>query len=253
MALLLSSRGALAEEPAAPPSEQPARAVAPPATAPDIVVLKNGDRLRGTIAELAHDRVITIVLVTGETRSLNPREVKYAGPADREPPDPPVAPVPTAPVPKVVPDEARSGYQRVRLLSNEARTEFFYRPSGEAVAFTSLCQAPCASQLPNGAYQFGLKPVDGDSIVPLRTVLIDVPTTLTGEVERRTGVHTAGVAVILLSLLGAGMTTFYVKASDHPSDALGLTGYGASLVGTLVGLSLAFTAEGASLKVSQSP
>lgn len=249
IALLLSSQAAWAEEAAAPPAEQPVQAVTPPA-APDVVVLKNGDRFRGTIAELARDRAITIVLVTGETRKLDPSDVKYAGPAEREPFERPApAPVPHA---RGL-DDAPPGQQRVRLLSNEPRTEFFYRPSGQAVAFTSLCIAPCASPLPNGAYQFGLKAANEDNITPLRTVLIDVPTTLTGEIERRNGAHTAGAIVILLSVLGASLTTVYAKTSDHPSEALGIMGYGAALAGAAVGITLALAPRGASLRVSQTP
>ena len=39
-------------------------------SAPDIVRLKNGGFLRGTIAELAPGEFVTLLLVTGETRKI---------------------------------------------------------------------------------------------------------------------------------------------------------------------------------------
>lgn len=259
--MLLGSRSALAQE-APPAAEQPAQA----ASAPDLIVLKNGDRLRGTIAELSHDgEPIVIVLITGKTRKVDSSYVRYAGPADREPPDPqaqaaPVpAPAPTpranaAPEPSANPSGlAKTTYQRLRLTSNE-RTEFFYRPDGEAVGFESLCTAPCASTVPNGTYAFGVKLAGGEHVLPLRSVLVDTPTELTATVSRRTGTRGAGVLLICLSLLAAGATTYYLKSNDYPgTDVLAAYGYGTSLVALSVGVTLSLVDDKASLSVTQAP
>jgi hypothetical protein len=87
--MALSAR-AHAETPA---SATPAPAAA--ATAPDLVRLKNGGMLRGTIAESEPGQSVTIVLLTGETRKISAADLRYAGPANAAPP----APAQTAPAP----------------------------------------------------------------------------------------------------------------------------------------------------------
>jgi hypothetical protein len=62
-----------------------ARAEAQSAAAPDVVRLRDGGLLRGTIAEYAVGDHVTIVLITGETRRIAAGELRYAGPAQDEP------------------------------------------------------------------------------------------------------------------------------------------------------------------------
>ncbi|HVY25017.1 MAG TPA: hypothetical protein VHB79_00645 [Polyangiaceae bacterium] len=264
-AAMLSGYSAMAQGPVAFPPEQsaqqPAGAVAsPPAvpsaapapapvSAPDVVVLKNGDRLRGTIAELAHDHPVTIVLVSGQTRTIDWGEVSYAGPADREPVTQSAEPAPAPVVVSVAPP----GQQHVRLLSNERRVDFFYRASGAKDGFHRLCTTPCARDLPNGTYQFGIQPADGDEVIPLRTVLVDVPTTLTGEMERRSGARGVGALILTLSFVGACVATYVVKTADHPGLGLPVLVYTPPIIGGVVGLGLVLTSDGASLAVAQKP
>ncbi|HEY4103317.1 MAG TPA: hypothetical protein VGM44_05470, partial [Polyangiaceae bacterium] len=67
----------------APPA--PTAAPAPAAAAPDLVRLKDGSMLRGTIAELKPNDFVTIVLITGETRKIPFANVDYAGSASGAP------------------------------------------------------------------------------------------------------------------------------------------------------------------------
>jgi hypothetical protein len=47
--------------------------------APDVVRLKNGGLLRGTISELVPGDFVSIVLITGESRKVPYADVQYAG------------------------------------------------------------------------------------------------------------------------------------------------------------------------------
>src|SRR4051794_21414836 len=74
---------ALAEPPPAPaPSVAPKPAPASPASPPDVVKLKDGSLLRGTIVELKAKEFVQIQLLTGEVRRLGMDQVEYAGPAN---------------------------------------------------------------------------------------------------------------------------------------------------------------------------
>src|SRR3954469_19088327 len=53
--------------------------------AKDVVRLKNGGLLRGTISELNPGQSVTIVTAAGKTRELPMSDVGYAGPAARDP------------------------------------------------------------------------------------------------------------------------------------------------------------------------
>lgn len=73
IAMLLVPTIAAAQE-----ASSPAPATAP-AAMPDIVVLKDGSMLRGTIVELDKQKEVTIQLPTGKTRTIAMSEVTYAG------------------------------------------------------------------------------------------------------------------------------------------------------------------------------
>lgn len=82
----------------------PARAQAPapaaPSAAPDVVLLKNGGMLRGLIVELVPDQSISLLLPTGETRTIPMDDVSFAGPSEAVPwkrPPEAAPPVPSAP------------------------------------------------------------------------------------------------------------------------------------------------------------
>jgi len=176
---------------------EPKDGAAPP---PDIVRMKNGGLLRGTIAESVPGGSITIVLMTGETRKIASSEVDYAGPADAAP-----SPAHKKRSANEDDDEDESGAdskpppQRSRssetdkpfvtVHAAEADVSFsstpdghtLYRRDGTATAFASngfgvvatgfseICTAPCQASLPAGTYTFGVsKPkgvaVEGDQV-----------------------------------------------------------------------------------------
>lgn len=74
------------------------------AGASDVVRLKNGSLLRGTISEMLAGESVTIVTVTGKTREFAMSEVEYAGPANRDPAAAAPAPPSTAAVQRVAED-----------------------------------------------------------------------------------------------------------------------------------------------------
>lgn len=62
---------------------------------PDLVRLKNGGMVRGSILELVPDSFVVVELKNGETRRFEMSEVEYAGPEDRfEPARPTESPSP---------------------------------------------------------------------------------------------------------------------------------------------------------------
>ncbi|MDH5676939.1 MAG: hypothetical protein OEZ06_32785, partial [Myxococcales bacterium] len=81
---LLTHAPALAQQAEAAP-------VAPSAPA-DLVLLKNGGLVRGTISELVPAEKVVIVTITGEARSYPMAEVEYAGPASGAPSAKPISP-----------------------------------------------------------------------------------------------------------------------------------------------------------------
>jgi hypothetical protein len=83
-ALLAFAATARAQSPA-PKTPLPGASTEPtrPVAAKDVVKLKSGGLLRGTIAELVPGEFVVIVLITGETRRIAASEFDYAGPEDQ--------------------------------------------------------------------------------------------------------------------------------------------------------------------------
>src|SRR3954471_22558833 len=93
-ALLTNERGAWAADPVPPPlppsttpgastpDVRPAGSAGGVVAAPDVVRLKNGGMLRGTISELVPGGDVVLITATGEERRFAMRDVDYAGPAD---------------------------------------------------------------------------------------------------------------------------------------------------------------------------
>jgi hypothetical protein len=172
-----------------------ARAEAPVAaavaSAPDVVRLKNGGMLRGTIAESEPGQSVTIVLLTGETRKISAADVTYAGPADAAPSTPPPPPAVAAPAapPAVSADANGNGnaQQFAVVHAAEARIDFVSDPEGStlfrrshtagfghgyaalATGYDEVCTAPCNASMPSGTHTFavaksGGSPIEADPI-----------------------------------------------------------------------------------------
>jgi hypothetical protein len=135
------------------------------ADAPDIVRLKDGGMLRGTIIELVPGKSVDILLLGGERRKLDMAGVEYAGPAEPAPPAsvvtpaptaPPIAPAPAVPLEQLVRVESKTPNLSLHRRTGTAIASFSSAP-GVAVAQASywdnLCDGlPCEISLPLGRH-----------------------------------------------------------------------------------------------------
>ncbi|HVY25586.1 MAG TPA: hypothetical protein VHB79_03515 [Polyangiaceae bacterium] len=222
LASLLIAAAAHAEEHAAAPA-----APATDAADPDIVRLKNGGLVRGSITELIPGDSVTIVTRAGKTREFSMNEVEYAGSAAKDPQASPPAAKVAAPAAAdddedEDPDDSKSSAHadakpyvtvhgreaRLQLIANEAGITF-HRQVASAVAvggggsayatgYERMCTAPCKVSLPAGTETFALSR-DGDP--PLAGDPVQLPAgdaQLRGSISSRGGVRLAG----WLSMIG---------------------------------------------------
>jgi hypothetical protein len=249
MGIFLCSSSAWAQTPETPgdfrlPNDVPLAPAPPP---PDVVVLKNGNRYRGTIAELVNGGSLTIVLVTGETRKLDAADVSYAGPADREPRVATATPEPT-PTPPAA--ESSPELPRVRFSSPIQGTGFFQRADGR---YTRICVAPCVKNMPAGTYDIGVKRPLDEEVVGIGDVLVEQPVSISAVVHDRHGVRKAGALVLTVSAMVLGFSTLYLTQAEHPNTAAGASFVVTGVAGSIVGLSLAFVGDRVSVSVTPRP
>ena len=204
------------------------------AAAPDVVRLKNGSLLRGTISELLAGESVTIVTVTGKTREFAMSEVEYAGPAERDPAAAtrPVAPAaavpPAAPAkveastePTVRPYVTRNGAEARLHLTSRPDGLTFHRQTGSAVAvgpggqayatgYDRLCTAPCDITIPAGTEVLAVS--NGDE-TPRVAGPVSFPageSQLIASIESRAGTRIAGWTIAGASLV-TGVVLFYAS------------------------------------------
>src|SRR6188768_2388909 len=145
-----------------------------PASAPDIVRLKNGGILRGTISELVPGDSVTIVLITGETRKIPFSQVEHAGPANEQASAAPAAPAAAAaaaPVPVATAKKSEtqpfavvhSDESRVKVVSDPAGLTLFRRAAtagysgvGTVSGYDEVCTSPCDVSMPAGTHTFAV-------------------------------------------------------------------------------------------------
>jgi hypothetical protein len=253
--------------------------------AKDIVRLKNGGLLRGTISELVPGDSVTIITASGKTREFKMAEVDYAGPADRDPQATakPAAPPATAPAAettdaadasKTEPLVTVSGQRADLQLTSEPEGVTFHRQSGSAVAvgargaavaiaFDRLCTAPCKVSLPAGTETFALSRAGEFPIFAEPVTVPAGPSQVVGSFKSRSGVRVAGWVIAVGSVVGGGVliySSFGTKreCSSGPSscyDSLDLNlgtflaGTGLLGLGTAVGLVMAVTRDVAQVDV----
>lgn len=236
-------------------------ALAQSAAPPDVVVLKDGSRYRGTIAELIKNGPVTIVLITGETRKLKAADISYAGPSANEPgastpsssaaaeaPWPPVVsaeapvvpltPAPAAPPAAVAAEAPVAEPERVkiRLFSNRDNAEVFAQRPGKR--FRKLCLAPCVRELAPAVYNIGVRFNPEGEIQRLRSVVLDQPVTVEVDYRSRNGLRGAGGLVVGIAALTAALSFFYLAVAKDPTDELAYVGIGTGVVGSVVGIAL---------------
>lgn len=255
---------------------------APPAAGgamPDIVRLKNGGIVRGTISELVPDDKVVIIMLTGESRTFPMADVAYAGAVSAEPTAASALPTPEptqAPAPAVVAtrsgDDTRpfvtvhSGEARLHLLGAKDGTTFHVRTGTatasawgggasyavHADAYTEICTAPCDASLPDGTHVLALSR-EGSAPVAADPIRVEGPTTLYGTYSDRSGVRIGGWIIFLG---GAVAGTALMVSSIDGEAGLGTGFYaGAAIFGitTVVGLVMTMTGDGAKIERRAQP
>jgi hypothetical protein len=207
----------------------PRSAGAQSAQANDVVMLRNGGLLRGTISEYVPGSHVLMVTVTGETKRIKAAEVSYAGPSSGAPN---AAPNGGRNRPSLVTVNAAEA--PVKLRSEQPEVTFYLRTGesmGSAVttgfgmgygyrgasmmpstAFTSVrgrsygrvCTAPCEATVAAGSYSMALSKGNGSPIEAEELVRVDGPSTLQGTYTSYAGLRVAGFAVGLASIIAGG-------------------------------------------------
>jgi hypothetical protein len=259
---------AAAEEPPAPPAAT--GAAAPVATPPDVVRLKNGGMLRGTISEMVPNDYVVIVTVTGESKRLAMSDVQYAGPSAEEPrsyPEPEAAPAPQPASPA-----APATRPAVTVHAGEARVSFtsepdvrtFHRQTAIATVdnavdgfagvkgYDELCTSPCEVSMAAGTTTLAVsKP--GGQVVGAAPVTIPAGHSevhavwLDKESTRNTGRVLIGVGVAgAVAVLGVAIAS----GSNDTGMLVGLvTGTVATSVVFGVGIGMVSTPDSATFEV----
>lgn len=251
-------------------------AQAPPV---DVVVLKDGSMVRGTIAELRAGVEVTIVTMTGETRKFVMADVSYAGPAagapspkapagqeatPREASNGPGAPLPTVKAPALTLRSPQSGitfHVRTGSASGTGATTVTDSQGrvGTGVvalslsAWTPICTAPCTGTLAAGSYTLGLSQGTGEVVAHESLVRVDGPSTLTGTYDSQKGRRDAGSAVMLGGFLVGSVLLLSGMAKAGKSSGGGstvITGSVIILGSVLVGVILRSASDSVSIRVA---
>lgn len=244
----------------------PAFADAPALTStalPDVVVLHNGGMLRGIIVEFVPDQAVSIMLPTGETRTIPMGDVAFAGPSNAAPWNRPSAeaapsqPKEEAEAPKDD-DEVKpfitvhAERARLKLVAKQPNLTVHVK-SGTATAsvsgrmtsirsdaYTTICTAPCEASLPVGTHELGVS-APGENVTALEEpVQITGPGTLEASFESNAGARAAGYVVWVAG--GVGGTALMLSGGEDGTSNIVL-GSAVLLGGALFGSLLAFTPD----------
>jgi hypothetical protein len=257
-------------------------ATAPALPAPDVVMLKSGGMVRGTISEMDPQGEVVIQAVTGDVRRFQMSEVEYAGPASRMPQaqtgaaEQPVAPVnteesksssETKPLIQV-----KAGEAPLSLAANRPNVTFHLRTAsatfqgtgtgwssgggtstvsvaGTTAGYTVVCTAPCEATLPTGSHRMALSLDGGGPVEDEEAVILNGPATVVGNYKSRKGTRTVG---LVLGIGGLAAGTLLIVTADPSSEDrsrlwLGLGVMGAS---TLAWVVLGFLPDAAEIEVT---
>jgi hypothetical protein len=258
--------------------------------AKDIVRLKNGGLLRGTISELIPGESVTLVTVTGKVKEFRMDEVAYAGPAAEDPKakrDAEPEPKPERPERRDRDDDDDRGGERVRpyvtvdgelarlKLESDPPGATFFRQSAtaearsgwataRAVGYERLCTAPCNVSMPAGTEVLALS---FDRETPREAKPVTLPagrSTVTGSLDSRAGLRTAGW-LIAVGSLAAGSVLVVTSFGDeqtctsyggcYDSPQIDLVPFTAGLVilgaGIPIGIMLGVQRDGAKIDVEE--
>jgi hypothetical protein len=276
----------------AAPASPPAATATPPAPAAtpalDLVLLKNGGMIRGTISEMVPGESVTILTVGGTTKKIPMAEVKYAGPADKAPKaqekddstasdeSNPETPRSDGTRPFIT---VRSKPVAFKFISSDPGVTLHIKtgeaeavgpmgmPTGiTAVGYTPICTAPCLAALPAGSHQFALSKDGGSAIATPSLTSLSERSTIEGIYQSRQGTRTAGWVIgvggvaTALVLIATGMQshTTTCAANDYacvPNTESNLNnlylGMGIGLVSTFVAMFMVRARDGADVTVSR--
>ncbi len=200
---------------------------------PDIVRSRDGGFVRGSIIERVPSSHVLIQLPTGERRRIELSTVTYAGPAAEEGArGPGVLPSIAVSSPAAARSSPRDENAHLQVLADEPGRLSLHYVSGTRTmittsrygaqvhqwdTFTRVCDAPCTTTLPTGAYILGVADGHGE---PTRA--ITPPFELAGSMSlslgytSRAGFRIAGLTV-LLSSLAASIALVVAGITIHPS------------------------------------
>ncbi|HEU4412679.1 MAG TPA: hypothetical protein VFS43_45970 [Polyangiaceae bacterium] len=214
----------------------PRPAAAQSAQANDVVMLRGGGLVRGTISEYVPGSHVTIVTVAGDTKRIGAGELTYAGPAANAPGAPRggggqrgpagmTVNAPEAPV-QIRADEGDVTFHvRTGESTGSAVTTGFGMGYGfgygrgammPSTAFTSvhgrsygrICTAPCEASVPAGTYPMALSKGNGSPIEAEEPVQVTGPSTLQGTYTSYAALRTTGTVISIASVLGGAFLVF---------------------------------------------
>lgn len=199
---------------------------------PDLVRLKNGGMLRGTIGEYVPGDHVTITLATGEQRRIEGAEVEYAGPS--LPPAASAAPSPAPAPPRAdEPAGVRGGNGEPFAVLAGTPTRMRFRQEGDdgenvmfhirtatqtgtfygggawggrggtfggaliADSYSPICAAPCIADVPAGKHKLALSIAGGAPVAVDGLVDVGTSSTLTGRYKSYAGLRAAGWATVV--------------------------------------------------------
>lgn len=187
--------------------------------APDVVRLKDGGVLRGTISEVNQGFVV-IVTVAGETKRIPSAQVAYAGPLEEKPKPKtggprPLVEVSAESVPVKIVSSQGDVTLHVRVSSSTATTfgsgvgvgtgGFMSVGGGSGVTsgrgYSRVCSAPCDVNVATGKYTLALSRGNGSPIEADELVAIDGPSTMDVKYHSYSGLRAAGTVVTILGVV----------------------------------------------------
>jgi hypothetical protein len=253
---------------------------------PDVVRLKNGGFLRGTIAESIPNESVTIVTIAGETKRFLMSEVEYAGPASLPgvqgsaqvpPAEPSSEKLPEAAPPSsasVAPPRADKAVAEVHFESEPVGVTFYQHSDltaavvvpglGAFVGYKAICTAPCKAELPVGTHALAMAYRGSPPREAPPVQLERGPARLHGDYVSRSGTRTAGFIVGPAGFLAGAVviaigfkrtkTECFADFPCHdvgdPNQAVMTAGMGISVVSALLGIYLITRQDYVELNVS---
>jgi hypothetical protein len=224
---------------AAAPSPAPAVAPTRPESAQDIVRLKNGGIVRGSISELDPKGSVIIVTLTGAVREYPMSDVTYAGPATKDPKA--TSPSTARASSELASSREGSTKPYVTVHAKEARLHLvsnpggltFHRQSSSAVAegmgrravahgYDRLCTAPCDITIPSGTETLALSEDDSDVPIAAEPIYFSSgDSVITGKLDSNATVRAAGwITMIGGGIAGLALILTSMK-EEETCDSLG--------------------------------